>query len=74
MDKVIPNGGFPPLKYCENNNNDNDNKKKTIKPFAYETNINKQSNLNIRDILLKKKTNFDLNKDVTDELVVINEI
>lgn len=72
MDKVIPNGGFPPLKYCENNNNDN--KKKTIKPFAYETNINKQSNLNIRDILLKKKTNFDLNKDVTDELVVINEI
>lgn len=69
----LPNGGFPPLRYClekEKKNNNNNNKK--IKPFAF--NPDNQSNLNIRDILTKNTKTFDLDDQVEDELIVVSEI
>jgi len=51
MKTSLPNGGFPPIKFCNKNN---DNTKKISKERHYSTNI---KNINIRKII-----NSNINK------------
>ena len=58
---MLPNGGFPPIKKCEEEKKQKVDKKDE-KGFFYTTN----NNINIRDIL-KKNSNKDTLKPRDDE-------
>jgi len=62
----IPNGGFPPIKYCEE-------KKINIKMekerFFAPNNIN---NINIRKILLTPKKKIFINENSEEELDIVD--
>ena len=67
---MLPNGGFPPMKKCEEETKNN-KKSKDEKGFFYTTNTNIT---NIREIL-KKKSNLDVvNSRQEDELEIVDSI
>ncbi len=72
--KFIKNGGFPPIKYCLNNDNDNDNNTIKTSKERFFSNTPKQ-NVNIRQLLNENKIIpliiVDTSNDILD---VIDEI
>jgi len=69
-DNKIPNGGFPPLKYCK------EVLKKTSKEFKKERFFKSdlKKNINIKDILNTKNNKDIIVKKEDDELYVIKEL
>lgn len=70
--KMLPNGGFPPITPCIEKMQVKDDNQKD-KGFFYST---KTNNLNIRNILTKtkNKSNFiDINKE-EDDLEIVDSI
>lgn len=69
----IPNGGFPLLQYCKNDNQDKQNKElKKIEKKQYF--FASKNNINIRNILKKNHKEFikvENNEDIIEE---INEL
>ena len=68
MDNKIPNGGFPPIKYCKEKNT---KKKIFIEKERFFYSNSKINNLNIRKIIFnkpKKKFFLDEQKSEDDEL------
>ncbi len=67
MNKDLPNGGFPPIKYCDENNK---TEKKMSKDRHFSSNY--QKNVNIKYILAESKKPFiitgETNNDELDEV------
>jgi hypothetical protein len=68
-DNKIPNGGFPPLKYCKENFKKNSKEFKKERFFKSDL----KKNINIKDIL-NIKNNKDIIKYDDNELDVIKEL
>lgn len=65
---MLPNGGFPPLKICDEDNKKKTDSKEKEKGFFYST---KTNTINIREILKKssKKVIVDSNREEDIEIV-----
>lgn len=66
---MLPNGGFPPLKKCQEKKSKND-KNKDEKGFFYTT----SNNINIREILKKKLKSETVDPRKEDDLEIVDTI